>query len=120
MSWLSETFIKVKGSGLESVITECIQPTFTFTSRSLDISRPFTVGAVCSHGTLAFIPHRYPFIHLGGEKQCRLNFLLKEISGKAEARTRDPSIPKRALYHWTTAAYTAYSTDLFYKYQMEL
>jgi len=75
------------------VITERIQPTFTFTPRSLDISRPLTVGAVCRHGTLAYIPHRYPFIHLDGENQCRLNFLLKEISGLTEARTRGPSIP---------------------------
>jgi hypothetical protein len=38
--------LKGKGMGLYSGITERIQPTFTFTPRPLDISRPLTVGAV--------------------------------------------------------------------------
>ena len=55
----------------------CILPTLTITSLSL--SRLLTDDAPGSHGTLAYNPHRYPFIHLGEEEQRGTNVLLRKI-----------------------------------------
>lgn len=84
-----------KGIGLQSTITTtdfdiypCTQPP----PQSLDKRCQWTVSTVGSNGTLAYIPRRYRGIHLGGEKQERLIFLLKEIRGLTWTQTRDPSI----------------------------
>ncbi|KAH3794835.1 hypothetical protein DPMN_148373 [Dreissena polymorpha] len=56
--------------------------------------------AVCSHGTLAYFPHRYPFMHLGGEEQLWDKFLAQgNFSGQGGIRTRDLSIPEPASCH---------------------
>ena len=52
-----------------------------------------------SHGTLAYNPHKYPFIHLGEEEQRGMNVLLKKSDGMCVIRTRDPSIPSPESYH---------------------
>ncbi|KAH3772681.1 hypothetical protein DPMN_174023 [Dreissena polymorpha] len=46
------------------------------------------------------LPHRYPFIHLGGEEQMWDKFLAQgNSSGQGGIRTRDFSIPKPASNH---------------------
>ena len=35
-----------------------------------DVEVKVCVLQSCSPGILAYIPHRYPFIHLGGGEQC--------------------------------------------------
>ena len=40
-------------------------------------------------------PTGYPFIHLGGEQQCGLNVLLRDISARLGNRTHDPQIESR-------------------------
>ncbi|KAH3891762.1 hypothetical protein DPMN_015869 [Dreissena polymorpha] len=48
----------------------------------------------------AYFPHRYPFIHLGGEEQRWDKFLAQgNSSGQGGIRTRDISIPNPASYH---------------------
>ena len=64
-------------------------------------------------------PTGYPFIHLGGEQQCGLNVLLKDISARLGNRTHDPlieSLTTNPLGHNTSTNPCTTQTSRFYFY----
>ena len=62
--------------------------------------------ALGSHFTDLNNPRRYPFIHMGGVKQCEVNFLLKEISGSPNGL--EPGTPWTRVVRPTTGLFCSY------------
>ncbi|KAH3702121.1 hypothetical protein DPMN_077123 [Dreissena polymorpha] len=75
----------------------CVQRRFIFFPRSL--GHKSSVNILAQYAATAHFPHRYPFIHLGGEEQLCDKFIAQENSGGlCGIQTRDLSISKPASY----------------------